>query len=57
MGCDQGKMRTYMGVTEQQNEIVFNVPRPDIEDYQVHLRYRLIDEETGYRNNWKKLSP
>jgi hypothetical protein len=57
VGCDPGKMRTYMGVREQQNEIVFNVQRPDIEGYQVHLRYRLIDEETGYRNNWKKLSP
>ena len=52
VGCDPGKMRTYMGVREQQNEIVFNVPRPDIEDYQVHLRYRLIDSVTGYRNNW-----
>ena len=54
VGCDPGKMRTYMGVREQQNEIVFNVPRPDIEGYQVHLRYRLIDSVTGYRNNWKK---
>lgn len=57
VGCDPGKMRTYMGVRSTDNEIVFNVPRPDFEDYQVHLRYRLIDEETGYRNNWKKLSP
>jgi hypothetical protein len=55
VGCDPGKMRTYMGVREQQNEIVFNVPRPDTEDYQVHLRYRLIDGVTGYRNNWKRL--
>ena len=54
VGCDPGKMRTYMGVREQQNEIVFNVPRPDIEGYQVHLRYRLIDSVTGYRNDWKK---
>ncbi len=52
VGCDPGMMRTYLGVREQQNEIVFNVPRPDIEDYQVYLRYRLIDEITGYRNNW-----
>ena len=57
VGCDPGKMRTYMGVRSTDNEIVFNVPRPDFEDYQVYLRYRLIDEETGYRNNWKKLSP
>lgn len=52
VGCDPGKMRTYMGVRYTDNEIVFNVPRPEIEDYQVHLRYRLIDFTTGYRNRW-----
>lgn len=56
VGCDPGKMRTYLGVRSSENEIVFNVPRPDIDDYQVHLRYRLIDEITGYRNNWVRLS-
>ena len=56
VGCDPGRMRTYMGIRGQQNEIVFNVPRPNIEDYQVHLRYRLIDTVTGYRNNWYKYS-
>lgn len=45
-------MRTYLGVRSSENEIVFIVPRPDIEDYQVYLRYRLIDSVTGYRNNW-----
>jgi hypothetical protein len=54
VGCDPGKMRTYLGVRSSENEIVFNVQRPDTEDYQVHLRYRLIDSVTGYRNNWKK---
>lgn len=52
VGCDPSKMRTYMGIRNQDNEIVFNVPSPNIEDYHVHLRYRLIDEVTGYRNNW-----
>ena len=55
VGCDPSKMRTYMGIRYPDNEIVFNVPNQNIEDYQVHLRYRLIDEETGYRNNWHKL--
>ena len=55
VGCDPGRMRTFMGIRGQQDEIVFNVPRPDIEDYQVHLRYRLIDDITGYRNNWNKV--
>lgn len=53
VGCDPGKMRTYLGIRVQLNEIVFVVPRSDTEDYQVNLRYRLIDEESGYRNNWR----
>ena len=56
VGYDPGKMRSYMGIRCSDNEIVFNIPNPDIEDYQVHLRYRLIDSVTGYRNNWHKLS-
>ena len=55
VGRDQSKMRTYMALRTIQNEIVFNVSNPNIEDYQVHLRYRLIDETTGYRNNWCRL--
>ena len=54
VGCDPGKMRTCLAIRKRQNEIVFNVPRPDTEDFQVHLRYRLVDSVTGYRNNWKK---
>ena len=56
VGYDPGKMRSYMGIRNQNNEIVFLVPHPDTEDYQVNLRYRLIDSVTGYRNNWHKLS-
>ena len=42
----------YMGIRCSDNVIVFNVPSQGTEDYQVHLRYRLIDVITGYRNNW-----
>ena len=56
VGCDPSKMLTYMGIRNADNEIVINVPNPNIEDYQIHLRYRLIDSVTGYRNNWHKLS-
>ncbi len=28
----------------------------DLQEYQVHMRYFLIDTETGYRNNYKKKS-
>jgi hypothetical protein len=52
VGCDPGMMRTYMGIRCSDNVIVFNVPSQGTEDYQVHLRYRLIDVITGYRNNW-----
>ena len=52
VGCDPSKMRTYMGIRCSDNVIVFNVPSQGTEDYQVHLRYRLIDSVTGYRNNW-----
>ena len=55
VGCDPSKMRTYLATRTAQNEIVFHVPQKDTEDYQVHLRYRLIDSVTGYRNNWNKL--
>ena len=54
VGSDPSKMRTYLATRTAPNEIVFHVPQKDTEDYQVHLRYRLIDSVTGYRNNWNK---
>ena len=41
-----------MGLSNQDNKVVFVVCNPDIPQYTVHLRYRLIDSVTGYRNNW-----
>lgn len=55
VGCDPSKMRRYMGIRCSDNVIVFNVPSQGTEDYQVHLRYRLIDVITGYRNNWLRI--
>ena len=54
VGCKPGLMRSYMPTRAQNNEIVFTVPNPGLEVYQAHIRYRLIDEVTGYRNNWHK---
>ena len=54
VGSDPSKMRTYLATRTAPYEIVFHVPQKDTEDYQVHLRYRLIDSVTGYRNNWNK---
>lgn len=28
----------------------------DLPEYQLHIRYLLSDSQTGYRNNYKKLS-
>ncbi len=53
VGCNPSKMRSYMGVRDN-NEVIINVPAPNDVDYQVHLRYRLIDGVTGYRNNWQR---
>jgi len=56
VGCDPGKMRSCKATRTNGNEIVFRVPNPGIENCQAHIRYRLIDEVTGYRNNWLKIS-
>ena len=56
VGCDPSKMRTYMGIRNGAGEVVFTVPKPNIETIQAHIRYRLIDDITGYRNNWKRLN-
>ena len=50
VGCDPGLMRTYLGSWDTDSEVVFVVPDPGIPQYTVHLRYRLIDAVTGYRN-------
>ena len=54
VGCDPGKMRSCMGIRTNGDEIVFRAPNPGIENCRVHIRYRLIDEVSCYRNNWHK---
>ena len=54
VGCNPGKMRSCIGIRATQNEVLFTVPKPNIQQYIAHIRYRLIDEVTGYRNNWQK---
>ncbi len=55
VGCDPSKMRSCMAIRTNGNEIEFQIPNPGLTFIQAHFRYRLIDEVTGYRNNWKKL--
>jgi hypothetical protein len=64
VGCNPGMMRNYLanqdnlsfvGRFNSYRDIKFIVPTCNLKVYQVHLRYRLIDSKTGYRNNWRKL--
>ena len=55
VGCDPSKMRSCMGIRKHDNEVEFSVPNSGNNNCQAHIRYRLIDEVTGYRNNWIKL--
>ena len=55
VGCDPSTMRSCMGIRKHDNEVEFSVPNSGNNNCQAHIRYRLIDEVTGYRNNWIKL--
>ena len=54
VGCNPGKMRSCIGIRNPGNEVLLTVPKPHLQEYTAHIRYRLIDEVTGYRNNWHK---
>ena len=64
MGSDPSKMRSYMpasagpveiGQTTSTRDLTFNLTQKGQSPLCVHIRYRLIDELTGYRNNWHRL--
>ena len=60
-GCHPGLMRNYLSPSvpeSSSSEIVFTVPRNrmDLETFQVHLRYLLIDSVTGYRSIYHSVS-
>ena len=55
VGCNPSKMRSCMATRTHDNEVEFSVPNSGNNNCQAHIRYRLIDEVTGYRNNWIKL--
>lgn len=61
VGRNPGKMRNYLSKsvpTGTVSEIAFNVPRKrfDIDIFQMHVRYLLIDLKTGYRSQNHSLS-
>lgn len=65
VGFNPGLMRTYaptsvspvtIGPTTSTRAVTFTVTaHNNMNGYQAHIRYRLIDKVTGYRNNWQKL--
>ncbi|MBR2395988.1 MAG: hypothetical protein IKB00_05220 [Bacteroidaceae bacterium] len=66
VGCDPGKMRSCMATPADPIEIGQNTSSLEVTftaansvtaySIQAHIKYRLIDVVTGYRNNWKKQS-
>jgi hypothetical protein len=66
MGFNPGLMRTYrptsvspvsIGPTTSTRAVTFTVTaHSNMNGYQAHIRYRLIDKVTGYRNNWQSVS-
>lgn len=61
VGRNPGMMRNYLSEsvpTELVSEIVFNVPRKrfDIDMFQLHVRYLLLDTKTGYRSLYHLIS-
>ena len=67
VGCDPGKMRSCMAIPVGPIEIGQSISSRDVTftsaccvisgPIQAHIKYRFIDEVTGYRNNWKKMIP
>ena len=61
VGRNPGMMRNYLSESVPNgivSEIVFNVPRKrfDIDMFQLHIRYQLLDTKTGYRSQYHPLS-
>ena len=61
VGCHPGKMRNYLSESVPDgasSEITFVIPRTrlDLEMFQIHIRYLLLDSETGYRSIYHSLS-
>lgn len=66
-GCDTGKLRNFVATEAEskpsgQRTVTFSIPNYkalyglDMCEYQLHIRYLLLDSITGYRNNHNKLS-
>lgn len=61
MGCHPGLMRNYLSQSVPDvpcSEMVFTVPRErmDLDTFQIHARYLLLDTVTGYRSQYHSVS-
>ena len=63
-GCKPGHMRSYLpdstslvdvSQTTSTTAVTFTVTAPNLTAFQAHIRYRFIDSDTGYRNNYIQL--
>ena len=65
VGCDPGKMRSSMAIPKgpieigrntSSREITFTAAATMSGPLQAHIKYRMINAITGYRNNWHAVS-
>ena len=61
-GCHQGKFRNYIGIVNDNRHVSFtmhnyrSICNLDLKEYQVHMKYFLIDANSGHRSKEKPLS-
>ena len=60
--CHRGKLRNHIGTINDDDQVIFTIQNYkdasglDLNEYQVHLRYLLIDAESGHRSREQSLS-
>ena len=61
-GCHRGKLRNHIGTINDDGQVIFTIQNYkdasglDLNEYQMHLRYLLIDAESGHRSREQSLS-
>ena len=60
--CHRGKLRNHIGTINDDGQVIFTIQNYkdasglDLNEYQMHLRYLLIDAESGHRSREQSLS-
>ena len=61
-GCHRGKLRNHIGTINNDGQVTFTIQNYkvtsglDLQEYQVHMRYFLIDAVSGHRSKEQSLS-